>query len=57
MSGWCERRRSGAGALWRSTRSSFDYGRNVELDIMARHIGQLPKPIVFGYTAVDARLG
>jgi hypothetical protein len=43
--------------MWRSTRSSFDYGRNVELDIMARHIGQLPKPLVFGYTAVDARLG
>lgn len=24
---------------------------------MARHIGQLPNPLVFGYTAVDARLG
>ena len=42
---------------WWTARSSFDFGRNVELDIMARHIGQLPNPLVPGYTAVDARLG
>jgi iron complex outermembrane receptor protein len=42
---------------WWTALSSFYFGRNVELDIMARHIGQLPNPLVPGYTAVDARLG
>ena len=42
---------------WWTARSSFDLGRNYEFDLMVRHVGQLPNPVVPSYTAFDARLG
>ncbi len=38
-------------------RSSFDLGPRHELDVLVRHVGALPNPVVPSYTAVDARLG
>ena len=42
---------------WITVRSSFDLGRRYELDVMARHVSELPNPQVPSYTAVDARFG
>ena len=39
-----------------SLRSSLNIGRRGELDLMLRHVGALPSPVVEAYTAVDARL-
>jgi iron complex outermembrane receptor protein len=36
-------------------RSAFDLPRNQELDVIVRHIGRLPSPVVEDYTAVDVR--
>jgi iron complex outermembrane receptor protein len=36
-------------------RSAFDLGGNQQLDVMVRHVGRLPSPVVEEYTAVDAR--
>jgi iron complex outermembrane receptor protein len=36
-------------------RSAFDLGGNQELDLIVRHVGRLPSPVVEDYTAVDAR--
>jgi iron complex outermembrane receptor protein len=36
-------------------RSSFDLSSEQQLDIMARHVGELPNPRVPAYTAIDAR--
>jgi iron complex outermembrane receptor protein len=38
-------------------RSVYDITERHELDIMVRHVGELPDPVVPAYTAVDARLG
>jgi iron complex outermembrane receptor protein len=38
-------------------RASFDFGGSGEGDVMVRHVGELPHPLVPAYTAVDARLG
>jgi iron complex outermembrane receptor protein len=38
-------------------RASVDLSPRHELDVIVRHIGALPNPIVPSYTAVDARLG
>jgi iron complex outermembrane recepter protein len=38
-----------------SLRSSLDVAANHHLDVMARHVGELPNPAVPAYTAVDAR--
>ena len=37
-------------------RSSWDLGRHLELDVMARHVGALGSPVP-AYNAIDARLG
>jgi len=38
-------------------RSSLDLSSEQQLDIMARHVGELPNPRVAAYTAIDARFG
>jgi iron complex outermembrane receptor protein len=38
-----------------SLRSSLDLSRGQELDVIARHVGRLPNPVVPSYTAVDLR--
>jgi iron complex outermembrane receptor protein len=38
-------------------RSSHDLSDALSLDILARHVGALPKPVVPAYTAMDMRLG
>jgi iron complex outermembrane receptor protein len=38
-------------------RSSHDLPHDIELDILARHVGALPNPAIPAYTAVDLRLG
>jgi iron complex outermembrane receptor protein len=38
-------------------RSSYELTERHELDIIVRHVGELPNPVVPAYTAVDARLG
>jgi iron complex outermembrane receptor protein len=40
-----------------TARAGLDVARNGELDVMVRHIGELPSPKVPAYTALDARLG
>jgi iron complex outermembrane receptor protein len=42
---------------WITLRTSFDITPRHELDVMARHVSELPNPPVPSYTAVDARLG
>jgi iron complex outermembrane recepter protein len=37
-------------------RSSLNVGSRGEFDVMVRHVGALPSPVVAAYTAVDARL-
>jgi iron complex outermembrane recepter protein len=37
-------------------RSSLDIGARGEFDVLLRHVGALPSPVVQAYTAVDARL-
>jgi iron complex outermembrane receptor protein len=38
-------------------RSSHELSDRLELDVLARHVGALPNPVVPAYTAVDMRLG
>jgi iron complex outermembrane receptor protein len=38
-------------------RSVYDITERHELDIIVRHVGELPNPVVPAYTAVDARFG
>jgi iron complex outermembrane receptor protein len=38
-------------------RSSHTISDTLEFDVAARHVGQLPNPVVPAYTAVDMRLG
>jgi len=38
-------------------RASFDLSPRHDLDVVVRHVGALPNPVVPSYTAVDARLG
>jgi iron complex outermembrane receptor protein len=38
-------------------RSSHDLSSEQQLDLMARHVGELPNPRVPAYTAIDARFG
>jgi iron complex outermembrane recepter protein len=38
-------------------RSSHDLPHDLELDLMLRHVGALPDPVVPAYTSLDARLG
>jgi len=38
-------------------RSLYELTERHELDIIVRHVGELPDPVVPAYTAVDARLG
>jgi iron complex outermembrane receptor protein len=40
-----------------SLSSSWDLGRNLELDVQVRRVGALPSPFVAAYTVLDARLG
>ncbi|MDB5856339.1 MAG: hypothetical protein JWQ76_28 [Ramlibacter sp.] len=40
-----------------SARAQFDLPYRIELDLMARHVGALPAPVVPAYTALDLRLG
>lgn len=40
-----------------SLRSLWNVTRNHELDVMVRHVGDLPNPFVPAYTVVDARAG
>jgi iron complex outermembrane receptor protein len=40
-----------------SLSSSWDLGRNLELDVQVRRVGALPSPFVPAYTVLDARLG
>ena len=42
---------------WSLLRASWDVSRAVELDLTARRVGALPRPVVPSYTAVDLRLG
>jgi iron complex outermembrane receptor protein len=42
---------------WTTLRTSHDFGSGHELDVMARHIGQLANGPVPAYTAVDVRWG
>jgi iron complex outermembrane recepter protein len=42
---------------WSLLRASWDVSRSVELDLTARRVGALPRPVVPSYTAVDLRLG
>jgi iron complex outermembrane receptor protein len=42
---------------WTTFRTSHDLGSGHELDVMARHVGQLPSGPVPAYTAVDLRWG
>ena len=39
-----------------SLRSSVNLGPRTDVDLMARHVGALPSPVVPAYTAVDASL-
>ena len=38
-------------------RSSLDIARDHELDVLVRHVGERPAPVVPSYTAVDVRWG
>ncbi|HYF18736.1 MAG TPA: TonB-dependent receptor [Ramlibacter sp.] len=38
-------------------RSSLDFARRGEFDVLVRRVGALPSPVVPAYTAVDARIG
>jgi iron complex outermembrane recepter protein len=42
---------------WSMLRSSWDLSDTVELDATLRHVGELPKPVVPAYTALDLRVG
>jgi iron complex outermembrane receptor protein len=42
---------------WSLLRASWDVSPSVELDLTARRVGALPRPVVPSYTAVDLRLG
>ena len=42
---------------WTTLRASHDFGLGHELDVMARHVGQLANGPVPAYTAVDVRWG
>ena len=42
---------------WSLLRASWDVSPALELDLTARHVGALPRPVVPSYTAVDVRVG
>jgi iron complex outermembrane receptor protein len=42
---------------WVTVRSAFDLTPRHELDVMVRHVAELPNPVVPSYTAFDARFG
>jgi iron complex outermembrane receptor protein len=44
-------------ASWSMLHSSWDLSDSVELDVSVRHVGELPKPLVPSYTALDLRVG
>ena len=44
-----------ASRLW-SLWSSMDFPGRITLDLMLRHVGPLPQPVVPGYTELDARV-